>query len=544
MNRIIISLFVYLVFLLSDSFAYAEHVIRKIVIQTDGVFSSQSHSQPFGATLAEALHTNTKYYIIEDELLFSEGEYLDENLVEETERNLRQTGLFSLVKTRIDTLSDSEVDIYLETRDQFSLLPSAYYSQGGNAFFYGARVIEKNLGGWGTNIDFAGTYFSENDIRWQGEAIFSQRRLFRSELWLDASILKNRFQENAVVSLSKPFRTIATPFAFQISGTNNYGNQFYYSIGKPTQLLPFHEQTFSAWAGVSILKTDRFFSTIRIIANNTERISPLFRQALDNTGGVLLGFSSLGHDFRKVSKLNGHELEDMPIGAWGTAAIGRFFPLQSGVGEQFFYAGGQIEQSTDIDVAGEHRGYLFGQASAGSGFAQRARARYTYQEFLGLGFWQFSPELLLAARFRQQTSWNWFAFRQLILDNDGGLRGYGINQITGDNRIIGNVELRVFPDWQWWIIKFSGALFYDIGSAWNQGISIDKAQFHHSIGAGIRFHNTLLTGANHTIRLDFAYNVTEQKFGQIILSVGQLFSAFGKHQYSAPKLFGEEVESR
>lgn len=63
------------------------------------------------------------------------------------------------------------------------------------------------------------------------------------------------------------------------------------------------------------------------------------------------------------------------------------------------------------------QGYIFGQLSGASGF-ERGNPRYTYQEFAGVGHYRFSDKFLIASRVRQQTVWNWNAFRQLILDND------------------------------------------------------------------------------------------------------------------------------
>ena len=102
--------------------------------------------------------------------------------------------------------------------------------------------------------------------------------------------------------------------------------------------------------------------------------------------------------------------------------------------------------------------YLFGQLTGGSAFSS-SLGQYTYEEFLGLGFYRLTNDILLAARLRQQTVWNWNAQRQLLLDNDAGLRGYSANNIQGDNRIVANLEMRVFPDYSLWITNFPVSSF-------------------------------------------------------------------------------------
>jgi hemolysin activation/secretion protein len=177
-----------------------------------------------------------------------------------------------------------------------------------------------------------------------------------------------------------------------------------------------------------------------------------------------------------------------------------------------------------------------------SGFQSNAKPKYTYLEVKGIGFYSLSPSWVIASRIRQQTAWNWDARRQLVLDNDAGLRGYEVNQISGDNRIIGNLELRFFPDWGLSFLRFSGVAFFDIGTAWNQAIPLYKSRWYQSAGLGIRIHNLKASADNEVIRIDFAFNFKDGRLGKIILSSGQLFSLIAPHQYKLPEIFGGEFD--
>jgi hemolysin activation/secretion protein len=178
----------------------------------------------------------------------------------------------------------------------------------------------------------------------------------------------------------------------------------------------------------------------------------------------------------------------------------------------------------------------------GASAFSKSVASYTYQEFLGLGFTKLTEGLVLAARFRQQTTWNWSAFRQLILDNDFGLRGYNANRFSGENRIISNVELRYFPDIPIWIVNLSGVAFWDNGAVWNQDKEIFETRFYNSAGLGLRIHFTKSSSPSHTMRIDFAYNFADGNFGGIIFSTRQLFSAFGNHDFKLPEIFGSIID--
>ena len=188
--------------------------------------------------------------------------------------------------------------------------------------------------------------------------------------------------------------------------------------------------------------------------------------------------------------------------------------------------------------------YLFGNISAGTGFAEQAAAKYTYLEVNGLGHYRAGDHFVFAARVRTQTAWNWSAYRQLILDFESGLRGYDANVLTGANRLVSNVEWRWFPQWRFWIFGFSTVAFYDVGSVWNQGESFIDTRYHSAVGLGFRLHNLKASGRDAIYRFDFAFNLDENKFSGLIFSTNQLFSAFATHQYKAPDVFGREIDVR
>ena len=243
-------------------------------------------------------------------------------------------------------------------------------------------------------------------------------------------------------------------------------------------------------------------------------------------------FSSVSQRFHPVEKINYYHIEDMPIGGYGSATLGKVFPIGSKNGDNAYYVGGQGEISHF-----DGNFYVFGQLTGASSF-MRSNGVYTYQEFLGLSFYKPADWIVIAGRIRQQTVWNWFGYRQLLLDDARGLRGYTLNKIIGENRILGNFELRFFPDWTIWVFKLAGDAFFDIGTVWDQDQKLINSQFYSSIGAGLRLDFTKSANPNHTLRIDFAYNLHDGKLGGIIITTRQLFSAFGSHNFRLPELFG------
>jgi hypothetical protein len=483
------------------------------------------------------LHTTTRFDVVEDELLFASGDDLDTAVLQETERNLRRIGVFASVQITTRDVGSDSVDVIVQTQDRLSLRPAVLLGTGGGITNVGGKVEEINLFGNGTQAMVYGLYRTENAIGWEGMAQLTQRRLFGSEINLIGALRANRIRTDQMVQVTQPYRTMSTPWAFSIGVWNAFGSDFdYRSDPAQRNLLPFYDREVVGWLSQASGERDRLFTSVSVRLSDVQRVVPSSRQAYDNTGHVLVAFSSITQSYHRSRFLDGYETEDVPEGAWGSAIIGRVFSLGNG-GQTFWYLGGQAEQSRYVSPAL----YLHGRIQAGTGFGDR-RARYTYLEINGLGHLKFSEHFVATARIRSQTAWNWTAFRQLVLDFETGLRGYVANGISGENRIFTNSELRWFPGWKTWILGWSAVAFYDNGTVWAQGDRLSSTRFHHAVGLGLRIHNLKAAGDDAVFRFDLAYNMDTGKIAGLIFNINQAFSAFSSHKYRAPDVLGRDID--
>ncbi len=508
--------------------------VGEIYIERNNVFEKNDIDWFFASDFLNKLHWKTNLYLIEDEILFNTDDLIDEEYLLETERNLRSTELFTSVRIFLDSVKYNSYNVTIVTKDRWSLYPALLYGTGGGNSNYGARLEEFNLFGIGTKLSLEGLYRTENEIGIQGTVKLSNKRLFRTEISLESEITANKYRTDQKIKLFQPYRTLDTKTSFGIDFLNSFGDNFLYTNENDFKLMPYLERNGSIFFSKAWSRKDRVFATAYLSASDVNRGALEYEQAFDNTLKLLFQFSSVSQDFYSVKKLNAYYDEDMTVGGYGSATIGRMFDLRRGGG--FYYVAGQGERSYY-----KNNLYLFGQLTGASGFIQ-SNGIFTYQEFTGTGFYKFNDNIVLATRIRQQTVWNWFALRQLVLDNETGLRGYDANKRIGDNRIIANVEMRFFPDLRFWLFGLSGVAFYDVGTVWNQDQKLHQSQFYNSVGAGIRFHFTKSSNPDHTLRIDFAYNLNENKFGGIVFSSKQLFSAFGNHNFKLPEFFGSEFD--
>ena len=538
---LVMSAFLIALMLMSSQHASSQDyppVIRSIRIERRDVFDQRDRDWFFGSSIMNGLHVLTKEYVIDDEIFFEIGDDLDTVGLLETERVLRQTGVFSSVRVRHERIGDS-ADVVIETQDRWSLDPAVLIATGGGISTLGGQIEEFNLLGTASRAQLLGIYRTENDIGAQGTAQLSLRRFLRTPLWAELAITANRFRTDQDVTLTLPYWRFFTPWAFSARFTNAFGSDFAYDNGQASpRLLPFRERTFDGWISQADGEKDRIFVTAAVRASDIRRVDPTSRQAFDNTAHFLVGFSSISQDFSTTRFLNGYETEDLQQGAWGSAILGRVFSMGQG-SEPMWYIAGQAEQSHLVTPSL----YAFAHISAGTGFIG-ASARNTSVDVHAIAHWRLDPNVVLAARLRSQTVWNWNGFHQLVLDPESGMRSLDANALTGDSRLVMNTELRWFPRWQWWIFGFSAVAFHDLGTVFDQSVPFLSSRYRNAIGAGIRIHNLKSAAEDATFRFDVAYDPLTGRVSGLIFAVNQLFSAFGRHQFRPPTIIGREIDGQ
>lgn len=520
-----------------------DYFIRNIYIERDSVFMKSDRDWFWGANILNSLHFLTREHIIEDELLFNLESMTVEKYLAETERNLRKTNLFVSVDIRLDSIAEGTSDAYVVTKDRWSLYPSLLVGLSGGNYRLGGRLEEYNLFGRGADLMAEALYLQKNDIGWQGRAKFEKARLFRSNIGMRAVIEANKFYHSDTLDISKQYRTLETPSSFGISVINNMGDKFHYKGNGLFDTMNLTEQRAHIFYSHGWERQNRYFATAMLEAENIERPSEEYARAFDNCGRFLMQFSSTAHYYAKIKNVNSYNVQDIESGGYGRVIIGQVFPMRSSsnpenrLGESIYYVAGEGEQSYYKDDL-----YLFVSIKGSSGF-QRGLAKYTYQEANITAMYKFNDMFLIGARIKQQSVWNWFdKDRQLLLDEDHGLRGYAAHELVGANRYIANFEARFFPDWHIWTIDFSGVAFCDVGNVWDYTMKYMFNDVYVSAGLGLRGHFSKSNNPHHTFRLDVAYNFHENKIGTIMFGSQQYFDFFFKHDYRKPTIFGLEYD--
>ena len=311
-------------------------VIDGVEIATENVFSEAEIRKNFVFRLMNGIRFQTREQVVAKELLFGPGSTLDSVQLAETERNLRNLGLFRDVS--VDTISRGDsLIVQVRTQDAWSTQPIFRFSFSGETLTGKIGLAEKNLLGtgnqariaWrkdvdrnafeidsrfrrvlGTQIDVAGAYsgLSDGDIGlW-----------YIGDPWRSAEDRRAIDYAGDITNRSIPqyrvrSETLADTTHYRYRG---FGNSL--SIG----WAPRAESGRFVRVGVNgALRNDRFLSE----DDTASVLAPP-----DSVKGWIGGFVETRHDrFTVFQYLNGFSREDVNLSPYAFGGI-RFAPSAFG----------------------------------------------------------------------------------------------------------------------------------------------------------------------------------------------------------------------
>jgi len=176
-------------------------VIRAVVIDRGAIFDSAEARRFWGFRLANALHVETRPYVIRRELLFAVGEPYDSARANETERNLRALGIFRDVE--IDTVAtDSGLTVRVRTTDGWTTNLGLGMQTSGSQLLLNAFVQEVNLAGTRT---IATLGYQRDPDRSAVAVGFDTPRLIANRVAIGASYSRRSDGNAAGASVRYPF---------------------------------------------------------------------------------------------------------------------------------------------------------------------------------------------------------------------------------------------------------------------------------------------------------------------------------------------------
>jgi len=136
------------------SAARAQATIDTVIVVTRNVFDPPGDTPRFVARLGNALHITTQPGIVRRLLLVDAGTRLDSARLVESERALREVGVFRSV--RLDTLRVGDrLGLRVETADGWSTSPQLNFASAGGSSTWSVAFVERNFLGTATFVSLA-----------------------------------------------------------------------------------------------------------------------------------------------------------------------------------------------------------------------------------------------------------------------------------------------------------------------------------------------------------------------------------------------------
>lgn len=495
------------------------------------------------------LHRSPSDSLFVNEILLGDGSVAASAAIEQTESNLRATGLFSRMETRLDTirekehpqLSPREVDVVLSLFERPSIAPYLILETGGGAAMSGVGASLSNIGGTGISLETSLVYRSENAIGWQG-AVRAKWRVQESDetipMTLEASLVAHRFRNSQEFSILSPASEKQQYNEWSVNLSHHGGMEFRYLPSERSSILnpaAFTMQAFDSWrfnsTGIvrgSYWDTD-FFLSGTVQADWTRRENNEFSEkSLENGVIALLEIGAERRDAVLLDEQRWGKVQSLSAKSLGTNVLIGFY-AQAGVIVALGLYTGLVTSHQDyfldyrapVFLSGRLGGALMAGKNVflslkGEGLGENL-ARGEIKLHVALG-----NEIILASRFLAVLPNGGFT----VFDSDFGMRGYGANTLVGrSGNAFLNVELRSLALADFGAYRLSGTLFFDV----SQGLRAENIVGFTSFGAGLRLRYPAFLsspGTDGILRLDLAFVPELGRFGQVILSTREAFTLF------------------
>jgi len=482
--------------------------IRNIRIDQRDIFDTKNRRENRRIyRFVNRLHFRTKEDVIRAELLFKEGDVYDVDLAKESVRALRKILQLRRVRIQPTAVDDKFVDLTVLVQETWSTEPRLSFSGVGGDVSGKIGIREENLFGYGK----AFSYFYKKDKGIINRSLtYDDPNVLRTRLRLGTEYVSSEDGESKSLNLARPFYSSVTPWSAGASFFDEDMDTRVYDQGR--EIGRFNQETRDVkfTVGFSIFSTPYFIRrsglNYRYLEESLSSTGPgamTLRDKKYHIFGTLLYLERVR--FITTDHIRRYDREeDYNLGPYLSISPG--FSLRQWIPES--------ENATFLDVKwvkGTERGPSHfdlwtagGEGRFEDGAWRNTRPKVNYEHYN-----HFSPRQTFAFHLQGEHIINPNADAQIVLGGDNGLRGYQLNQLSGNKLLLTNIEHRLFlVEDLFNLLGLGTATFFDAGNVWERGKKIDLRNTRMNVGAGLRFHISR-SSAGHVLRLDVAYALKE-----------------------------------
>ena len=457
--------------------------------------------------LANWLHLQTRESTLQQLLLFKTGDTYDPRLLQETERLLRSTGYLGSATIRTLACPDGQAEIEVITQDVWTLKPSLSFGRKGGTNSSSFGIEESNLLGLGTQLGLDIKSGVDRDTR---TLYYHDPLLGGQRLDLNGSYAKNSDGKSRSLGLERPFYALDTRWAAGVSWRNETRLDSAYEQGQIVGQYQTTERYAKVYGGLSEGLRDGWVQRWKLgITHDEHRAMPLATNTLPGLTTrsdrklvyPWIGYEWLQDSYQTVRNQDQiGKTEDLELGWHGMAWLGAASPAfgadrSAAVFSLQLYKGLKPWPDTTLLFDASATGRVEREGFAGT--LLKASARHYLRQ---------SDKRSLYLALSTERVANPDADQQVLLGGDTGLRGYPLRYQSGHGRWLFTAEQRYFTDWYpWRVFNVGGAVFYDMGRAWDQNPNTQIPQgLLRDIGFGLRLGNSR-SAIGNVVHIDVAF---------------------------------------
>ncbi len=470
--------------------------------------------QSFLFRTANRLHIVTRDRIIRQALLFEVGERLDQDLIDETARNLRLQLPLNDAWIQVEKMAAGRVLARVITVDQWSLLGGLRsVSRSGNETDFRIGFEERNLIGRAQYLSF--DFFArENDPNYV-QMRYREPRAFGRPVALGVRFRSDPNNRLWQVDVGRPHYSLAQKMFYDIAVADH---------SQLVERLDSVGEVSSQW----------------VAAGETVRLESGYRVGPSHSKTLIKG------EYRYLNKVVVGESDVGIDSVYHRFAFGLAHAWQEYITDKRIRGFGYTEDITlGVSVEAMYgraflpgfKGYLFDKAEG------EVIARWKLGDnLIGIDYWrvfwlkgsheirrQYGLGMSIYNNRMQRVTWA--ARSQYVLDWDGehlnvllggrnGIRGYPRDFRAGDRSHVMNFEGRFFLGLELLSVKVGSVVFVDLGRTWQPDETLAFRDYHVSGGFGLRLSlENLLKG--EIIRMDVA--LAEGGDWELSFGTGQYF---------------------
>ena len=483
-------------------------MIGRISIFNESIFNLEDPEENKALyQLANKVHTTTQRNVIQQQLLFHEGDEFSARILEESERILRSNRYIQDATIMAVRQENGVVDVSVHTTDVWTLMPKISLSRSGGENKVGIGIKEMNL--LGTGLEVEALY--KSDVDRDSKIIkIVDRHLGDSWYSLSTTYANNSDGHTVFVNLNKPFYSLDSNGAHGISLFDNKQIDYLYDRGEVRSQY-YHQansyEVFRGWSnGLSDGWTKRYTAGVAYDEHHfsaTENGDAPLSIVPDDRKFIypFIGIELLQDKFEKAANLNQiNRTEDRYLGTRISARLGA-------VRSTF----GSDRDAWLINAAAQTG---FGSAQKNSlilttNLATRLESEGAQNSLIDVSaryYKRQSDRRLFYASLSGTFGYNLDVDNQVLLGGDNGLRGYPLRFQSGDKRTLLTLEQRFFTDWYpFRLFHVGGAVFFDAGRAWGNSPVFDyDNSLLKDIGFGLRIGNSR-SGLGRVTHIDLAF---------------------------------------